>query len=342
MEELSVGLILQQVLNEALDKECSDVHIFTVGEVLVVQFRVGSGLVQVLRLPSQGPSVLRRIKALAKMDVAETRIPQDGAFHWESESHESAVRVASLPTVDGEAMVLRLLPKRRRQLDLSALGLTQNQAQTVGHLLGSEAGLLLVAGPTSSGKTTTLYAMMEQLVRLGRRVISIEDPVERVLEDCHQLQVRERIGVTFDVGLRAALRQDPDVIMVGEIRDDVTARTALRAALTGHLVLSTTHARDLVGAVARLVDLGLDRALVSEALTAVIVQNLELRSRSFDQPATQTAAMSSSDIPVEKVGVFSIHSMTQELSMLLASDLSWPLVRKQLAQWVRGHQYVVS
>lgn len=339
MEELSVGLILQQVLNDALDTECSDVHIFTVGDELVVQYRSQGRLTQVLRVPDEGPTVLRRIKALAKMDVAESRIPQDGAFHWVSESHESSVRVASLPTIDGEAMVLRLLPKRRTSPDLSALGLSLTQAKRVGELLEAESGLLLVAGPTSSGKTTTLYAMMEQLSRMGRRVVSIEDPVEQILEDCHQLQVRERIGVTFDVGLRAALRQDPDVIMVGEIRDELTARTALRAALTGHLVLSTTHAKDLVGAVARLVDLGLERALVSEVLTGIIIQRLEKRHGTV----LEDTNMGTTGLPVEeRVGLFTIHSMTPELAKLFASNLSWPSVRQHISRMGQSARYEVS
>lgn len=338
VEALSVGLILQQVLNDALDEECSDVHIFTVDEELVVQYRRSGRLAQVLRVPLQGPTLIRKIKALARMDVAESRVPQDGAFYWLSESHESAVRVASLPTVNGEAMVLRLFPKRRTQLDLSGLGLTPNQARTVTNLLRKETGLLLVAGPTSSGKTTTLYTMMEQLVRLGRRVVSIEDPVEQVVENCHQMQVREKIGVTFDVGLRAALRQDPDVIMVGEIRDTTTAQTALRASLTGHLVLSTTHAKDLVGAVARLVDLGLDRALVTEALTAVVVQHIELRTTTADVSGTPEAKTQRS----EKVAVFSVHEMTSELGSMLASDLTWPAVRQQLRRWDKVHHHGVS
>ncbi|QSO53307.1 Flp pilus assembly complex ATPase component TadA [Alicyclobacillus curvatus] len=344
MEALSVGLILQQVLNDALDEECSDVHIFTVGEELVVQFRRGGLLTQVLHAPQQGPTLIRKIKALARMDVAESRIPQDGAFHWVSESHESAVRVACLPTVDGEAMVLRLFPKRRTQLDLCGLGLTSSQARTVTSLLHKEAGLLLVAGPTSSGKTTTLYTMMEQLVRLGRRVVSIEDPVEQVVANCHQMQVKEHIGVTFDVGLRAALRQDPDVIMVGEIRDTATAQTALRASLTGHLVLTTTHAKDLVGAVARLVDLGLDRGLVTEAITAVIVQHIELRKPAIDAAAGVNAngLGQRQEEQSEKVATFHVHEMTSALGSVLASDLSWPAVRQQLYRWEKVQHHGVS
>jgi general secretion pathway protein E len=338
LEELSVGLILQRVLNDALDQECSDVHIFTVEDELVVQFRVGGSLAEVLRLPEVGRTVLRRIKALAKMDVAESRIPQDGSFFWLSETHESAVRVASLPTVSGEAMVLRLLPKKRTELDLCTLGLTPPQARQLTNLLQSRSGLLLVAGPTSSGKTTTLYAMMEQLVRLGRRVISIEDPVEQVLADCHQMQVRERMGITFDVGLRAALRQDPDVIMVGEIRDESTAKAALRASLTGHLVLSTTHARDLVGAAMRLVDLGLERHLLGEILTGVVIQTLQVTPVERMLPAENVTPAAVMD----KIGVFNLYVMTPEVALLLASDLSWPAVRKQLSQLATVGHYEVS
>lgn len=321
MEEYSVALLLQQTLNDALEQVCSDVHVFTVDNELVIQFRVGENLIPYVRAAGLGPSMVRRIKALARMDVAETRLPQDGSFQWIADALEAAVRVASLPTVHGEAMVLRLLPARRQHLDFRLLGMTVRQSQTLHELLSTRTGLILVAGPTSSGKTTTLYAMMAQIARLGRRVVSIEDPVEQVVDNCHQLEVRERIGMTFDSGLRALLRQDPDVIMVGEIRDAATAKTAVRAALTGSLVLSTTHAEDVIGAVVRLVDLGTERSLVAEVLKAVIVQRLAMDDRRGSSATVAEVGIAA------RSGTFSIRVVTPELCALIASDLSWPVVR---------------
>lgn len=331
MEDCTVVSLLQQILDDALSRRCSDVHLFTAGSHLTVQLRLAGQLIPYVELDEWGPTMMRRVKALAKMDVTESRTPQDGSFRWVNEVHAASVRVACLPTVDGEAVVLRLLPEQREPLDFSALGMTPEQSQTLHELLELHSGLLLVAGPTSSGKTTTLYTMMTQLARAGRRVVSIEDPVEQIVAACHQVEVHERLGITFESGLRALLRHDPDVIMVGEIRDGSTAETAMRASLTGHLVLSTTHADDLVGAVARLVDLGLAREMVGEAVRAVIVQRLSVshvdlrRSRSTDVTVLR-----------ERSGIFQIYQMTRELATLISSERSWASLRLQMdSQGVR-------
>ncbi|MCL6453171.1 MAG: Flp pilus assembly complex ATPase component TadA [Alicyclobacillus sp.] len=322
MEGYAVALLLQQVLDEALRRGASDVHLFTVQDRLVVQFRVGTTLEPYLQADDAGSSVIRRVKALAKMDVAETRLPQDGAFRWVTESLDAWVRAATLPTVHGEAMALRLLPSRREPLDFRLLGMTREQADTVNGLLTSRTGLVLVAGPTSSGKTTTLYAMMTQVARAGRRVISVEDPVEQVLDNCHQLEVRERIGITFDSGIKALLRHDPDVIMVGEIRDEPTAAAALRAAVTGHLVLSTTHAEDVIGAAARLADLGADRGLLAEVLQAVIVQSLHRVPSTDNVSCDGTGA--------HRAAQFDICLMTPEIRDWIGAGVPWSTIRHRL------------
>ncbi|MBX6352900.1 MAG: Flp pilus assembly complex ATPase component TadA [Thermoflavifilum sp.] len=274
MDEQSAVSLLSDLLRQALQQRATDVHLRIGASDWSADFRVGGDLRQVTSGSTAGPALARRVKALARMDVADSRQPQDGGFHWEDGDHCCDVRVAALPTVYGEAVVLRLLPKLSGAVDFTELGMTVEQARDIRQLLSLPSGLVLVAGPTGAGKTTTLYTMMRQLAAWRRRVVSIEDPVEMILPDCHQVQVRERTGLTFDAGLRALLRQDPDVIMVSEIRDEVTARTVLRAALSGHLVLSTTHARDASGAVLRLEDFGLSRFVVRDVLRAVVVQVL--------------------------------------------------------------------
>ncbi|MCL6548766.1 MAG: Flp pilus assembly complex ATPase component TadA [Alicyclobacillus sp.] len=256
MEELSAAVLLGRILDDALARGSSDVHLHADRNHLTVHLRVSGRIEPYLRVPDLGPPVIRRIKALAKMDVAESRIPQDGSFRWHTDAADCDVRAAVIPTVAGETAVLRLLSRYREPVSFTDLGMTDSQAERMNAILQNTSGLILTAGPTGSGKTTTLYAMMVQLSRWGRHVVSIEDPVEMPLPDCQQVEVRERIGVTFDAGLRALLRHDPDVIKVGEIRDEQTARVALRAGMTGHLVLSTTHARDAAGAVARLLEFG--------------------------------------------------------------------------------------
>ncbi|MCL6445363.1 MAG: GspE/PulE family protein [Alicyclobacillus sp.] len=274
MEELSAAVLLQRILDDALMRRSTDVHLHAGQDELIVQFRVGGQLQPYLRLGQQAGVVVRRVKALAKMDVAESRVPQDGAFTWESEFAKCDVRVAAIPTRGGEALVLRLLPQTQSSVSFEMLGMTSDQAAQVRKLLTQPSGMVLVAGATGSGKTTTLYAMMLQLARSGRHVVSIEDPVERPLAGCQQIEVRERFGITFDAGLRALLRHDPDVIMVGEIRDRETADIAIRAALTGHFVYSTLHTNDAPSAITRLTDMGVENYLISSSLVAVLAQRL--------------------------------------------------------------------
>ncbi|RIV29156.1 hypothetical protein D2Q93_00845 [Alicyclobacillaceae bacterium I2511] len=315
---------LQVLLTKAVALGCSDVHLFTVGGKLQSQGRLGNSIVPLdvpLEVPD-GQSVLRRIKVLAGLDVAESRLPQDGAFHWHAASFLCDVRVATLPTVQGETAVLRLLPiQTQEENSLQSLGMSPDQIVGVRTLLERSTGLVAVAGSTGSGKTTTLYALMLELVRQGKRVVSIEDPVEQVLSGCHQVQVREKVGISFESGLRACLRHDPDVIMVGEVRDGKTAQVAVRAALTGHLVLTTTHANDFIGTAIRLADLGIPRNTIGEVLKAVVMQKL-YTSRTFrDSPPLDGMAI------VKRTGVFSLNTVTPEQAEWISSDLNWVSVR---------------
>lgn len=247
VEDLTAVDLLQRILDDALARDCTDVHLRGTGTEVTVDFRTAGLLVPFSHFHDPNQMVIRRVKALARMDVAESRLPQDGAFVWPAEAGPCDVRAATVPVVGGESVALRLLSRSARGTSLESLGIDAAAAAQIRSLLQEESGLLLVAGPTGSGKTTTLYAMMREVAATSRHVVSIEDPVEMELSQCRQMEVRERIGVTFEAGLRALLRLDPDVIMIGEVRDEVTARVAVRAALTGHLVLSTTHARDWMG-----------------------------------------------------------------------------------------------
>jgi general secretion pathway protein E len=322
MKDLSTAVLLQKVLDDAITYHATDVHLHGSREHLLIRFRVGGTVMDYLQTSESGEPMMRRIKALARMDVIENRLPQDGSFRWVTDRNSCDVRVATLPIVDGEAIVLRLLFANWVSESLTELGMTEKQADGVNKVLLSGTGLLLVAGPTGVGKTTTLYTMMAQLARMGKNVVSIEDPIERPLAECRQMEVRERLGITFEIGLKAILRHDPDAVMIGEIRDEATARVALRAALSGRLVLSTTHAKDVVGAAARLVDFGLSRSLVGDVLSAVVVQHL---TRSPIQGRL-------SELQTNPKGIidFEVELMSPQLSAMLASEMTWGELRVRL------------
>jgi general secretion pathway protein E len=219
-------------------------------------------------------SVVSRIKILANMNVAEKRVPQDGKIRVKVGGKEMDIRVSSVPTVFGERVVLRLLDRSNQMLTLEDLGLSAEDLQKVRRLAKKPYGIVLATGPTGSGKSTTLYAMILQIKSPEKNIITIEDPPEYQVKGVSQIQVNPKVGLTFASGLRAILRQDPDVIMVGEIRDAETAEIAVHAALTGHLVLSTLHTNDAVSAVARLADLGIEPFLIASSLEGVIAQRL--------------------------------------------------------------------
>jgi type IV pilus assembly protein PilB len=277
-DAVSISKLVDALLAEALDARASDIHLEPDGEHVRVRFRVDGVLHEIKLLPvSLHESLCSRIKVLAKLDITEHRLPQDGHIPLAVQGRTVDLRISTYPTVAGENIVIRLLDQAAVALKLADLGLSPETLQALQGLIERPHGLLLVTGPTGSGKTTTLYAALAQINSMARNLVTIEDPVEYQLPLVRQTQVNPKAGITFAAGLRAILRQDPDVIMVGEIRDEETADIAIHAALTGHLVLSTLHTNDAVGAVARLLDMGVEPFLLSSTLLGVVAQRLVRR-----------------------------------------------------------------
>ncbi len=272
-----VRLVNNQFL-EALDKRASDIHIEPFENETVVRMRVDGVLHEIRRVPSkQHAEVSARLKVLSRLDLAENRRPQDGRLQVRSGSRVVDVRLSIVPTLYGERLVMRLLEKNAKALSLGELGALENTQRCLMDSLQHTYGLILVTGPTGSGKTTTLYTLLDQVKSPQSNVLTVEDPVEYRMNGVGQIQVNERIGLTFASGLRSILRQDPDVVMVGEIRDVETANIAVNAALTGHLVLSTLHTNDAPSAATRLLDLKVPAFLLSSCLLGVLAQRLVRR-----------------------------------------------------------------
>ena len=273
--EAPVIRLVSMLLTEALEARASDVHLEAYPDALRVRYRVDGVLQEAPSPPrSMAPAVISRLKVMADLDIAERRTPQDGRIRLTLQNRQVDVRVSTVPTLHGESVVLRLLDKESARLDLAALGMSAGDLARFEEVLMRPHGIVLATGPTGSGKTTTLYAALERL-RTGReKILTVEDPVEYQLSGIPQVPVNEKVGVTFASALRALLRQDPDVMLVGEIRDGETAEIATQAALTGHLVLSTLHTNDAAGALTRLVDLGVASFLVSATVEAVLAQRL--------------------------------------------------------------------
>ncbi len=267
--------LINAILTEAIKEDASDVHIETFENRLVVRFRVDGVLREVLQ-PQRvlAPLIVSRIKVMAKMDIAEKRLPQDGRISLRVAGRAVDVRVSTLPSGHGERVVLRLLDKQAGRLHLEHLGMAKEDEAMMDKLVHKPHGILLVTGPTGSGKTTTLYAALTKLNERTRNILTVEDPIEYYLDGIGQTQVNTKVDMSFARGLRAILRQDPDVVMVGEIRDLETAEIAVQASLTGHLVLSTLHTNSAVGAVTRLRDMGVEPFLLSSSLIGVLAQRL--------------------------------------------------------------------
>ena len=267
--------LLDSILADAVRSRASDVHLEQHADALRVRFRVDGGLRDVLSLPRPvGRTLTARVKVVSGVDIAERRVPQDGRFRLQVDGKRVDARVSTLPSVHGEKVVIRLLPSASSIQRLADLGLDDDQRESLIGALAVSHGLVLITGPTGSGKTNTLYAAITETMTRERNVITLEDPVEIELAGITQVPVDVKTGMTFARGLRALLRQDPDVVLVGEIRDTETAELAMRAAMTGHLVLSTLHTNDAVATLPRLVDMGVEAYLVSSALTLVVGQRL--------------------------------------------------------------------
>ncbi|CAM4098494.1 Type II secretion system protein E [Novosphingobium lubricantis] len=270
--------LINGLIAESLRQGVSDIHVEPYESALVVRMRVDGVLTEKLRMPPHvAPVLVSRIKVMARLDIAERRMPQDGRISLSLGGRLVDVRVSTLPNRAGERVVMRLLDKENAGLDLAALGLDAHAEDTLRRALAEPNGIVLVTGPTGSGKTTTLYAALRGLNDGARNILTVEDPVEYAVDGVGQAQVNAKVGLTFAAGLRAILRQDPDVVMVGEIRDRETADIAVQASLTGHLVLSTVHTNDAVGAITRMRDMGVESFLLASTLRAVIAQRLVRR-----------------------------------------------------------------
>jgi len=267
--------LINGLFASALQQNASDIHIETFEHSMSVRFRVDGMLKEVLTPNRKAAPLLNsRIKVMAKLDIAEKRVPQDGRVSLRMAGKALDVRVSTIPSLYGERIVLRLLDTQAAQLDLTHLGMPAHCLTAFTHLLNQPNGIILVTGPTGSGKTTTLYAGLSGLNSKSRNILTIEDPIEYALEGIGQTPVNEKSAMSFAKGLRAILRQDPDVVMIGEVRDEETAQIAVQASLTGHLVLSTLHTNDSFGAITRLQDIGVEPYLIASSLKGILAQRL--------------------------------------------------------------------
>ncbi|HLX31154.1 MAG TPA: GspE/PulE family protein [Gaiellaceae bacterium] len=345
--------LVNSILFQAAEDGASDVHFEPQEDALLVRFRIDGVLQEVQRIPKRLlPGVTTRLKVLAKLDIAERRKPQDGriSVNAAAAGRKLDVRVATLPTVDGESVVMRLLDKSQKAPTLAELGLSEEMQQALTALVSHPTGALLVTGPTGSGKSTTLFAALTQINRPEINIITVEDPVEYKLPGVNQMQINPRAGLTFAIALRSILRADPDVVMVGEIRDGETARISIEAAMTGHLVLSTLHTNDAPSALTRLNEMGVEPFLTGAAVTGVLAQRLarklcshccELYTPSVDEllaarVSPDVAAGSDGMVLYRKrgcprcnqtgyrgrIGIFQLLAMTEELATLASAKAS--------------------
>jgi type IV pilus assembly protein PilB len=274
-EDAGVINLVHKVINEAVDRGASDIHFEPADGDMRVRYRVDGVLYEAAVIPEKiVPAVVSRVKILSDLDIAERRIPQDGRVSMESDGKHIDLRVATLPCSFGENVVMRILDSSKARIELEALGMLPQALERFEHAFSQAHGAVLVTGPTGSGKSTSLYAALNQLNTIEKNIITIEDPVEYQLEGITQVQVNNKAGLSFAAGLRSMMRADPDVIMVGEIRDRETAQIAIESALTGHLVLSTLHTNDAPGAITRLIEMGTEPFLVGSAVDCVVAQRL--------------------------------------------------------------------
>ena len=277
-DEAPIIRLINSTLFQAVKDRASDIHIEPFERELEIRYRIDGVMYKILSPPKRfQSSIISRVKIMAGLDIAEKRLPQDGRIGIKIAGRDVDIRVSVIPTAHGERVVLRLLDKSTNLLDLEEIGLTTEARQTILQLIQMSHGIVLVTGPTGSGKTTTLYAGLNRINSPTKNIITIEDPIEYQLKGVGQMQVNPKIHLTFASGLRSILRQDPDVIMVGEIRDVETAEIAIHASLTGHLVFSTLHTNDTAGAITRLLDMGVEPFLVSSSVIAIIAQRLVRR-----------------------------------------------------------------
>ncbi|MCX5703548.1 MAG: GspE/PulE family protein, partial [Candidatus Omnitrophica bacterium] len=274
-EEAPVVKLVDLIIRQAIEERASDIHIEPFKDRISLRYRIDGKLYEIpppakhLHLP-----IISRIKILAKLDIAEKRLPQDGAFLVKIEDRPIDLRISSIPTIYGEKIVLRILDRSQVVLDLNQSGFDAKQLQDIRKAINSPYGLVFLTGPTGSGKTTTLYSILNEIKSPTKNILTIEDPVEYKLEGINQVQIKPEIGLTFATALRSFLRQDPDIMLVGEVRDLETAQICIRSALTGHLVLSTLHTNDAPSTVNRLMDIGIESYMLAPSLLIIVAQRL--------------------------------------------------------------------
>ncbi|TET25710.1 MAG: type II/IV secretion system protein, partial [Dehalococcoidia bacterium] len=345
---------LDLIVDEAVKARSSDIHIEPEEDRLRVRYRIDGTLQDMISLPSNIHSALvSRIKILADMNIADHHRPQDGQFSTKAKGRQIDVRVASAPTVHGEMAVLRLLDKSLALIEMSGLGLLPESLEKYNAMLKVPYGMILISGPTGAGKTTTLYASINSLDKVGKNIITIEDPAEYRFKDINQIQINNQAGITFASGLRSILRLDPDVIMVGEIRDAETANIAIQAALTGHLMLSSIHANDATGVISRLLDLKVEPFLVNSSVIGIVAQRMVRRicpdcSHPIEAPLTERMAYEQEmgEKKTEflygtgcktctytgyrgRIGIFEILAMSDGIRTMVAHDASNSDIRAQ-------------
>lgn len=273
--DIENGQFLSQLIHQAQEYNSSDIHLEAFEEQGKVRIRVDGALVDIYKIEKKYyPALINKIKIQSQLDIAEKRLPQDGRMQYRRGEMAFDIRVSILPTIYGEKVVMRLLKMSASSINIEDLGMKENEQKTYLHNIKQSNGIILISGPTGSGKTTTLYATLKLLNSPEKNILTIEDPVEYTLDGINQIQVQENIGLSFPRVLRTSLRQDPDVIMIGEIRDEETAQIAVRASLTGHLVLSTIHTNEALGVISRMIDMGVSPLLIAETLRMAVAQRL--------------------------------------------------------------------
>lgn len=351
-DEAPVVRLVNAILAQGVREGASDIHINPEKEHIGVRFRIDGRLRSVPSIPRKaGPSLVSRIKILANMDISVTRLPQDGRFTIMVDKREINVRVSSLPTIHGENVVLRLLDmSARKNYSLEQLGMSDSDRQILESCASRPYGMILSTGPTGSGKSTSLYSILQKINRTDLNTITLEDPVEYRVDGIRQVQLNARAGMTFASGLRSILRQDPDIIMVGEIRDAETARIAVQAALTGHLVFSTLHTNDSTGAVSRLIDMGVEPYLVASVLLCSFAQRLvrtvcpDCREEYTPSPVLlQSMGLTPEDGPFYRgkgcfacgntgyrgrIGIFEVFTVTPEIQQAIGNNVPSQELRK--------------
>jgi type IV pilus assembly protein PilB len=285
--------LVGSIFEQAAKARASDIHVNPAKPTCACAYRIDGQLIPLLTIPKRAQSaVITRLKIIGNMDIAEKRVPQDGRYKLHVGANGIAVRMSSLPTVHGEKIVMRLLDKQNFLISRDKLGFSPDNLKKFDALLQNPHGVILVTGPTGSGKSTTLYAMLGELNKVSENIITVEDPVEYTMPGINQVQVNTKAGLTFSSGLRSILRQDPDIIMIGEIRDQETVEIAIRAAITGHLVLSTIHTNDAPGTISRLADMGVPSYMLASSLVGKLSQRSSKRSARSAKPPTSRASSS--------------------------------------------------